>query len=125
MCWSKCIKYSLIILSKDFLTGFIGFLKITSVFHFSSFSSVQSSHSVMSDSLQPPWTAAHQASLSVTNSRSLLKLTSIELVMPFKHLILCCTFLLLPSSFPSITVFSRLFTSGRQSIGCSASASEK
>ena len=51
-----------------------------------------------------PWTAAHQASLSITNSRSLLKLISIESVMPSNHLILCCHFLLLP--FPSIRVFS-------------------
>ena len=53
-----------------------------------------------------PWTAACQASLSITNSRSLLKLTSIELVMPFNHPILCYPLLLLPSIFPSIRVFS-------------------
>ena len=53
-----------------------------------------------------PRTAACQASLSITNSRSLLKLTSIELVMPSKHLILCHSLLLLPSIFPSIRVFS-------------------
>ena len=53
-----------------------------------------------------PWTAAHQASLSITNSRSLLKLMSIELVMPSNHLILCHPLLLLPSIFPSISVFS-------------------
>ena len=53
-----------------------------------------------------PWTAAHQASLFTTNSRSLLKLTSIESVMPSNHLILCCPLLLLPSIFPSIRVFS-------------------
>ena len=52
------------------------------------------------------WTAAHQASLSITNSRSLLKLRSIESVMPSNHLILCCPLLLLPSIFPSIRVFS-------------------
>ena len=52
-----------------------------------------------------PWTAAHQASLSIANSRSLLKLTSIELVMPSNHLILCRPLLLLPSIFPSIRVF--------------------
>ena len=52
-----------------------------------------------------PWTAAHQASLSITNSLSLLKLMSIELVMPSNHLILCHP-LLLPSIFPSIRVFS-------------------
>ena len=54
---------------------------------------------------ETPWTAAHQASLSITNSRSLLKLMSIESVMPSNHLILCRP-LLLPSIFPSIRVFS-------------------
>ena len=54
-----------------------------------------------------PWTAARLASLSITNSRSLLKLMSIESVMPYKHLILCCPLLLLPSIFPSIRVFSQ------------------
>ena len=53
-----------------------------------------------------PWTATRQASLSITNSRSLLKLMSIELGMPSNHLILCRPFLLLPSIFPSIRVFS-------------------
>ena len=59
----------------------------------------------MSDSVTP-WTAARQASLSITNSRSLLKLMSIESVMPSNHLILCRSLLLLPSIFPSIRVFS-------------------
>ena len=54
-----------------------------------------------------PWTAAHQASLSITNSWSLLKLMSIELVMPSNHLILCRPLFLLPSIFPSIRVFSK------------------
>ena len=54
-----------------------------------------------------PWTAAHRASLSVTNSRSLLKLMSIDLVMPFNHLILCRPLLLRPLIFPSIRVFSK------------------
>ena len=58
----------------------------------------------MSDSVTP-WTAAHQASLSITNSWSLLKLMSIESVMPSNHLILCRPLLLLPSIFPSIRVF--------------------
>ena len=53
-----------------------------------------------------PWIAAHQASTSVTISRSLLKLMSIKAVMPSNHLILCCPFLLPPSVFPSIRVFS-------------------
>ena len=53
-----------------------------------------------------PWSAAHQASLCFTISQSLLKLMSIESVMPSNHLILCCPLLLLPSVFPSIRVFS-------------------
>ena len=71
-----------------------------------------------------PWTAARQTSLSITNSRSLLKLMSIKLVMPSNHLILCCP-LLLPSIFPSIRVFpvSWFFSSGGQSIGVSVSTS--
>ena len=71
----------------------------------SSISSVQFSLSVMSDSATP-WTAARQASLSITNSQSLLKLMSIELVMPSNHLIFSRPLLLLPSIFPSIRVFS-------------------
>ena len=57
--------------------------------------------------LVTPWTAAHQASLSITNSQSLLKLMSIESVMPSNHLILCHPLLLPPSIFPSIRVFSK------------------
>ena len=53
-----------------------------------------------------PWTAACQASLSITNFQSLLKLMSIESMMPSNHLILCCPLLLLPSIFPSVRVFS-------------------
>ena len=69
-----------------------------------------------------PWTAAHQASLSITNSWSLLKLMSIELVMPSNHLIPCWPLLLLPSIFPSIGSFlSQCFISGGQSVGASAS----
>ena len=68
------------------------------------FSSVQSLSRVQL--FATPWTAAHYASLSITNSQSLLKLMSIELVMPSIHLTLCCPLLLLPSIFPSITVFS-------------------
>ena len=63
-----------------------------------------SCHSVMSDSATP-WTAAHQASLSITISWNLLKLVSIESLMPSNHLILCHSFLVL-SVFPSIRVFS-------------------
>ena len=68
------------------------------------FSSVQSLSRVQL--FVTPWTAACQASLSITNSRSLPKLTLIELVMPSNHLILCRPLLLLPSIFPSIRVFS-------------------
>ena len=71
----------------------------------SSNSSVQFSHSVVSDSVTP-WTAASQATLCITNSQSLLKLMSIESVMPSNHLILCCPLLLLTSIFPSFRVFS-------------------
>ena len=72
-----------------------------------------------------PWTAACQASLSITKSQSLLKLRSIESVMPSNHLILCCPLLLLPSVFPSIRVFSSesLIASGSQSFLALASAS--
>ena len=79
--------------------------RVTRVRHDLALSSVQFSHSVMSDSASP-WMAAHQASPSITNSRSLFKLMSIESVMPFNHLILCRPLLLLPSIFPSIRVFS-------------------
>ena len=72
-----------------------------------------------------PWTAAHQASLSITNSRSLLKLMSIKSVMPSSYLILCRPLLFLSSILPSIGSFpmSQFFASGGQSIGVSASAS--
>ena len=68
------------------------------------FSSVQSLSCVRL--FVTPWTTAHQASLSITNSKSSLKLMSIELVMPSNHLILCRPLLPLPSIFPSIRVFS-------------------
>ena len=68
------------------------------------FSSVQSLSHVRL--FATPWIAARQASLSITNSRSSLKLMSIESVMPSSHLILCCPLLLLPPSPPSIRVFS-------------------
>ena len=84
-------------------------------------------YSVVSDSLETPWTVAHQASLSITNSQNLLKLMYIELVMPSNHLVLCRPLLLLPSIFPSILsqsfLMSQLFISGGQSIGASASTS--
>ena len=68
------------------------------------FSSIQSLNHVQL--FATPWTAAQQASLSITNSRNLLKLISIELAMPSNHLIFCCPLLLLPSIFFSIRVFS-------------------
>ena len=72
-----------------------------------------------------PWAAARLASLSITNSQSLLKLMSIESVMPSNHLILCCPLLLPPQSFPGSGSFqmSQFFASGGQSIEVSASAS--
>ena len=69
-----------------------------------------SSVSQFSRSVRPfatPWTAARQASLSIINSQSLLKLMSVESVMPSNHLILCCPLLFLPSIFPNIRVFSK------------------
>ena len=68
------------------------------------FSSVQSLSCVRL--FATPWIVAHQASLSITSSQSLLKLMSIESVMPSNHLILCHPLLLLPSIFPSIRIFS-------------------
>ena len=89
------------------------------VLQFSQFSS-----SVMSDSTIP-WTAARQASLSITNSWRLLKHMSIKSVMPSNHLILCHPLFLLPQSFPASGSFpmSQFFTSSGQSIGASDSAS--
>ena len=95
---------------KFFTTG------ITSQFH-----SVLSQ--VVSDSATP-WTAAHQPSLSITNSRNLLKFMSIESVMSYNHLILCCHLHHL-QCFPALGSFpmSQFFSSGDQSIGVSAPAS--
>ena len=72
-----------------------------------------------------PWSAAHQASLSIANSLNLLKLMSIELVMPSNHLILCHPLFLPSSVFPASGSFprSQFFTSGGQRIAVSASAS--
>ena len=61
---------------------------------------------IVSHSLQPPWTAACQASLAFTNSQSLLRLMSIKSVIPSNHLVLCCPLLFLLSIFPSIRGFS-------------------
>ena len=79
--------------NRSYFTPYLRCFQISSV--------IQSCHSLF----VTPWTAARQASLSITSFQSLLKLMSIESVMPSKHLILCCP-LLLPSIFPSIRVFS-------------------
>ena len=81
--------------------------------------------SVVCDSLLPPWTAAHQACLSFTISQSLLRLKSIELVMPSNHFIPCHPLSSCPQSFPASgsCLMSQLFASGGQSIRASASAS--
>ena len=68
------------------------------------FSSIQALSHVQL--FETPWIAARQASLSITNSQSLLKLMAIELMMSSNHLILCCSLLLPPSIFPRIRVFS-------------------
>ena len=126
--------FSLAVLHRKFCWIFF-FSALVFISHFNpkfknldfSFSSVQSLSHVRL--FATPWTAAHQASLSITNSWSLLKLMSIESVMPSSHLILCHPLLLLPSIFPNIRVFSNesvLCIIGRtegQSIGASASAS--
>ena len=78
----------------------------------SQFSSIESLSSVRL--FATPWIAACQASWSITNSRSLLKLMSIMSVMPFNHLILCCPLLLLPSIFSSIRVFFQRVSSLHQ-----------
>ena len=97
----------------------MGYLEMCSV----QFSSVQSLSCVQL--FATPWISACQPSLSITNSRSLLKLMSIKSVIPSNHLILCHPLLLPPSTFPSIRSFqvSQLFTSGGQSIGVSPSTS--
>ena len=99
---------------------FHGFLRC---FHSSSVSSVQLFSCVQL--FATPWTAACQASVSITNSQSLLKLMSTEWVMPSNHLILCRPFSSCPQSFPASESFqmSQLSTSGGQSIGVSASTS--
>ena len=86
--------------------------------------SVQFSRSVVSNSATP-WTAARQASLSITNSWRLLRFMSTESVMPSNHLILCCPFSSHLQSFPASGSFpvSQFFASGGQSIGVSASPS--
>ena len=91
--WIFCLDTTITIWSKSFLMGFK-----------CQFSSVQSLRRVRIFST--PWISAHQASLSITNFRSSLRLTSIESVIPSSHLILCHPLLLLPPIPPSIRVFS-------------------
>ena len=95
----------------------------SSYIHIISFSSVQSLSHVWL--FVTPWIAAHQVFLSRTNWQNLLKLTSIESVMPSNHLILCCPLSSSPQSFPASGSFqmSQLFASCGQSIGVSASTS--
>ena len=99
-----------------------------SVYHLSGCSSRQPQFSSVTQScltLCNPMDCTRQASLSITNSQSLLKLMSIKSVMPSNHLLLCCPLLLLSSIFPSIRVFqmSQFFTLSGQSIRVSATAS--
>ena len=90
--------------------GFMLFVIMLNTFLICDIKDLLISHSVQSlrcvQLFATPWTAAHQAFLSITKSQSLLKLMSIESVMPSNHLILWCPPLLLPSIFPSIKVFS-------------------
>ena len=90
-----------VIMLINYLLSFISFLYINSNFQFSSFQSLSRVWLFAT-----PWTAARQASLSITNSWSLPKLMSIESVMPSSHFILCCPLHLLPPIPPSIRVFS-------------------
>ena len=96
---------------------------VTSCCTFSSYIVVQSLSCVWL--FATPWTAAHQASLSFTSSQSLLKLMSIESIMPSTHLILCCPLSSRLQSFPASRscLMTWLFTSDGQSIGASVSAS--
>ena len=95
---------------------------VSSILGCTQFSSVQSLSHVQF--FATPWTTVLQASLSITNTWSLLKLMSIETVMPSNYLILCCPLLLLSAKFPSIRIFtSEFFASSGQSIGASASES--
>ena len=119
MCWC-CTLYGPVPLRVFFLPSFPSLLICAILWHLHAspslefscelqaslvfFSSVQSLSRVQL--FTTPWTTAYQASLSITNSLSLLKLLSIRSVMPSNHLILCWPLLLLPSIFPSISVFS-------------------
>ena len=92
-------------LKKNFIDNLESMEKQNEITFRFSISWIQSLHRVWH--FATPCTSAHQASLPITSCWSLLELLSIELVMPSNHLILCCPFLLLPSIFPSIGVFSK------------------
>ena len=101
--WMLSFKPTFSFSSLTFIKRLLSFSSLSAIRVVSSaFSSVASQVRLFAT----PWTAAHQASLFITNSWSLLKLTPIELVMPSNHLILCRPLLLLPSIFPSSRVFS-------------------
>ena len=103
MCTGLCFNFSCTNANFSLInTQIVDNLSFQILIHFSSVQSL--SHIQL---FATPWTAAHQTSLYITSSQSLLKLMSIELVMPSNHLILCCPLLLLPSVFPSIRVFSK------------------
>ena len=117
------IKYS-----RDLSQVLLEDLNLTKKKRINSYTNMQTSSVQLLSRIQlfvTPWTAAHQASLSITDSWSLLKLMSIESVMPSNHLILCCFLLLPPSIFPSIRVISNesVLHIRWPSIGDSASAS--
>ena len=99
----------------DFLSWFLGSISFSSTL-----SSVQS---VVTDPLPTPWTAACQASQSITNSMNLLKLMCIESVMRSNHTVLCHPLLLLPSIFPTIRVFSNESALARGGQSCTFSFS--
>ena len=103
----KCIKHHDQVRFIPWIQGFFNIYKSANIYvtyHINKFSSVQSLSRVRG--FATPWIAPCQAFLSITNSWSLLKLISVELVMPSNHLILCHPLLLLTSVFPSIQVFS-------------------
>ena len=92
-------------------------IKTTMRYHLTLARMLLISRQVMSDYFMTPWTEVHQASLSLTISRSLPKFMSIELIMLIDHLIRCCPLLLLPSNFPRIRV------SGQNAVCCAYSLS--
>ena len=127
--WTKCLHWisfyvSITFLCCDFLVLYNNWNNDANIDD-NEIHSVQFSHSVTSWLFVTPWTAAHQSSLSITISWSLLKLMSSESVMPFNHLILCRPFSSCFQSFPASGSFpvSQFFVSGSQSFRASASAS--